>query len=162
MKTVNEKTIELLKRQVNLEAGSEIIYRNSSSVLKSQGYKGFSKFLKIEAHGERKHSMRFTKFLEKLGEIVEVNLNEVIPSKTTLKEIFEQVLEREIIIRDSIGDIITEAEKHNLDYGVVEFCLQFQKIQVKEIDTMQEIVTRLNLAGDNIAAVLILDKEYRK
>lgn len=73
-------------------------------------------------------------------------------------DIFRQALEHERKVTAAIHEIYRMALEEE-DYATRSLMEWFVNEQVEEEDTIGRIVDRLELAGDNRAAILILDAE---
>jgi ferritin len=77
--------------------------------------------------------------------------------ESTLK-VFEMALAHEKKISAHINQLYKLAKDEN-DYAFESFLKWFLDEQVEEEATAGEIIDRLKMAGDNSAAILMLDKE---
>ena len=73
-------------------------------------------------------------------------------------EIFETSLAQEQGVTQQINDLYELALKEK-DYATLQFLTWFLQEQVEEENSVQAVVDRLRLAGDNAAALLRLDSE---
>ena len=74
------------------------------------------------------------------------------------KKVLEQALAQEQGVTKQINDLY-ELALHEKDFATLQFLTWFLQEQVEEEKSVQDIVDRLRLAGDNAAALLRLDDE---
>ena len=88
-------------------------------------------------------------------------IEDVLTSYTSPKDVFEKAYAHEIQVTKWITDIYKLAIKEG-DIASQQFLDWYIEEQREEEDKMLERLNRLKLAGDNMAAILFLEKEDGK
>jgi ferritin len=106
--------------------------------------------------------MKFFDFLLDRGEHVELQPIEAPPyAFRSPLDTFEQALEHEKEITARINDLYELSAREN-DYPAQVFLSWFVTEQVEEEKSATEIVERLRMAGEDSAALLLLDGQLGK
>ena len=115
--------------------------------------------MREQAKEETNHAMKFFDFLLDRGEQVRLRSIEEPPyAFRSPLDTFEQALEHEKQVTSLIYDLYNLAGQEN-DYPAQVFLNYFVAEQVEEEKSATEIVERLRMAGEDGAALLLLDRE---
>ncbi|HJN35113.1 MAG: ferritin [Prochlorococcus sp.] len=135
-------------------------YLAMSIWLREKDLAGFSVYMQSKSQEERGHADRLIAYL--VDSDAEVELPAVLAPKRnweSIKAIFDQVYEMEQGVTASINRLYAVAEKNGersatamLDWFVAE--------QLQEEAEARFVRKRLRLAGDNSAALLLLDQQF--
>jgi ferritin len=153
---------QALNRHVQAELASSHLYLAMSAACEGTAYKGFGRWLRVQAEEERLHALKSLDFLLARGGTAQLGAIEGAPAAFgNVTEIFEQVLAHERKITALVHDLyaLALAEK---DAATQVFLQWFVSEQVEEEARALEIVEKLRLVGDRPSAALYLDKEYGK
>jgi len=128
--------------------------------LRERDLAGFSKYMQSKSQEERAHADRLIAYLVDCDEQVELPSVEAPQrSWTSTQTLFDQVYEMEQAVTASINRIYSIAEQLGersatamLDWFVAE--------QLQEEAEARFVRKRLPLAGDNSAAILLLDQQF--
>lgn len=157
MNKVIEKAIN---EQIHKEEHSSRLYLQMASWCEANGYPGAASFLYAQADEERMHMLKFVHYLNDRNGRAMMQALEAPPSEySSLKNMFEKVLEHEEYITASINDIygLTLTEK---DYTTGNFLQWFITEQIEEESSMRSILDKIKLAGDHASGALFhIDKE---
>lgn len=153
------KVIEALNDQLNFELYSGYLYLGLSLAMEDCNYKGYSAWLAAYHEEELDHAKQFISYMHKRGvkptlrtiEMAEVHEKEPI-------EVAQAVLSHEQKVSERIYRIYDLAKQAD-DYATEIFMHQFIAEQTEEEDITREIVDQFTLAGDNISAKMIIDRE---
>ncbi len=153
-----------LTRAINHHLASEFqashTYLAMSIWLREKDLAGFSQYMLEKSNEERGHAARMIAYLVDCDEDVELPTIEA-PERSwpSLQGLFEQVYELERGVTASINRLYGMAESHSersatamLDWFVAE--------QLQEEAEARFVLKRLRLAGDNSAALLLLDQQF--
>ena len=122
---------------------------------------GMANWMRIQSEEERGHALRFFDFVIDREGQVEVGAVDQPPAEFgNPVEIFAQALEHERKVTASINAIYAQAVKND-DYATQIFLQWFITEQVEEEASAAEMVERLKMAGDDRAALLMLDAEMK-
>jgi ferritin len=151
--------IELLNKQLNMELYASSLYLAMSAWADNNDWKGFAKWLLDQSCEERSHGLKILKYIEDLNELAEIEqINKPMQNWDNLVNLFETILATEIMVTESIKNIINIALEQK-DYATINFFNPFMSEQVKGISEVSHILIMLKKAGNDIAALMILDEQ---
>ena len=157
---MDKAVLDALNDQIRLELSSGYVYLSMSAQFESEAFDGFARWMRVQASEELAHAMRLFDYVNRRGG--RVALEGIDPPETEFGRplsAFRTALEHEQKVTASIHSLFELAGKHGdlatqreLDWFVTE--------QVEEEDNAQKAVDLLIRAGDNDAALLMLDREF--
>jgi ferritin len=144
------KNIEnVLNEQVEKEFYSSNLYLAMAVWAETNGLVGVSKWLYEQAAEEHIHMLKFVSYINDRGGKAIIPAIKQPPSKfKDLKTVFNQVLEHEKYISKSINNIVGIAFEEK-DFSTNTWLNFFVEEQLEEESSVQEIIDRLNLIGEN-------------
>ncbi len=156
---IKERILKALNDQINREFYASYLYLAMAAHFDLQSLDGFARWMFKQSEEEYGHAMRILNHVLERGGRVELQPIAAPPSEFgTPLDIFRQALEHEQRVTGYINDIYKMAVEEE-DYATQSLMEWFVNEQVEEEDTVGRIVDRLELAGDNRAAILMLDAE---
>lgn len=158
---LSKKIEKALNKQIRIEAESSQIYLSMASWAESKGFEGVAEFMYAQADEERAHMLRLLKYLiERGGDAVISELSKPPSDFNSPKAMFEEVLEHEIFVSESINDLvaITFEEK---DFATHNFLQWYVAEQIEEEATARTILDKINLIGDEKSGFYIFDKDVK-
>lgn len=156
---IKERILKALNDQINREFYASYLYLAMAAHFDLQSLDGFARWMFKQSEEEYGHAMRILNHVLERGGRVELQPIAAPPSEFgTPLDIFRQALEHEQRVTGYINDIYKMAVEEE-DYATQSLMEWFVNEQVEEEDTIGRIVDRLELAGDNRAAILMLDAE---
>lgn len=156
---ISDKMVKALNDQINMELGSGYAYLAMSAYFLDKGLKGFAQWMRSQAAEELGHAMRIFDYLDdRSGRITLQPVGQPQGSWQNNLEVFKDALAHEIAVTDSIHNLVSMATEEK-DWGTVRFLDWFVNEQVEEESSVGDVVTKIELVGDNPAAVYVLDKE---
>ena len=159
---ISKKVAEELLKQVNREFLSERLYIAMEYYFKSLDLNGYARLFNDYALEERNHAYKMLEFLDEHNCSTTISgIEDVLTSYTSPKDVFEKAYAHEIQVTKWITDIYKLAIKEG-DIASQQFVDWYIEEQREEEDKMLERLNRLKLAGDNMAAILFLEKEDGK
>ena len=151
---------DAFNEQIKNELYSGYLYLAMAAHFAEQNLDGFAGWMRMQALEELKHGMRLYDHLVERGAHIELQAIAQPPSSFGAPQaIFEQALEHEQEVTAMITRLfeLSRAEK---DYPS-ELALQwFIDEQVEEEDQASRAVEQLRMAGENRAALLMLDRQF--
>ena len=156
---VSEKINEIMNEQINKEFYSGYLYLSMSANLHELGLFGFSNWLKVQAKEEVEHGLKLLDYL--LERSSYVTLKQIKTPNFEfkgVKSVFETLYEHEQCITNSVMNIAKLAEEE-CDRKTLTFIDWFIEEQVEEEQQVKDIIKRLEVFGENNAALYLLDKE---
>lgn len=151
-----------LNDQINNELAASYSYLAMSAHLESTVYGGFAKWMRIQSEEEREHAMKIYSYLaDRSGKIVLTGLAQPKGEYESVKEIFDAALEQERRTTSQINQLYETASEEK-DYTTMEFLGWFLTEQVEEEKVAENLVERIDLAGENLNSLVRLDYEAAK
>ncbi len=156
---VSEKINEIMNEQINKEFYSGYLYLSMSAHLHELGLFGFSKWLKIQAKEEVEHGLKLLDYLlERNSYITLKQIRTPEFEFKDVKSVFETLYEHEKCITNSVMSIAKLAEDE-CDRKTLTFIDWFIEEQVEEEQQVKDIIKRLDMFGEDTAALYLMDKE---
>ena len=156
---MNEKVAYLLNDQINKEFYSAYLYLDMANFYTQKGLDGFANWYEIQAKEEQDHAMLMYQYLQNNGEKVTL---EAIgkPDKTfnTLMDPLNEGLEHEKYVTSLINTIYAAAKEVN-DYRTTQFLDWFVKEQGEEEKNSMDLITKMELFGDDARSLYLLNSE---
>ena len=153
---------QALNRHVAAELSSSHLYLAMAAACEGTVYRGFARWLRVQAEEERLHALKSLDFLLARGGTARLGAVEAPPAAFgTITEVFEKVLAHEQGVTALVHDLHATAVAEK-DTASQVFLQWFVSEQVEEEARATEIVEKLRLVGDRPGAALYLDKEYGK
>lgn len=159
---ISKKVAEELLKQADREFLSERLYIAMEYYFKSLDLNGYARLFNDYALEERTHAYKMLDFLDEHNCSTKISgIEDVLTTYSSPKDVFEKAYAHEIQVTKWITDIYKLAIKEG-DIASQKFLDWYIEEQREEEDKMFERLNRLKLAGDNIAAILFLEKEDGK
>ena len=151
---------KLVNEQIAHEFYAAYLYLAMAAHFEEQNYEGFAKWMRLQAKEETGHAMRLYDYLVERGARVELHQIDQPPRDFgTPQEAFRAALKHEQKVTGLINDIYAAAVKAN-DYPTQIMLQWFITEQVEEEDSTGTAVEQLEMAGENRAALLMLDQQF--
>ena len=159
MPQMNEKVLDGLNRQINREFFAAYLYLSMSAEFDRRSLDGFAAWMRAQAREEMTHAMRLVDHLLERGAKVTLDaIEKPDASFDSALEAFEAALEHESKVTEWIHELYDLAVEHH-DHPAQLVLEWFVTEQVEEEDSVGTVVDQLRMAGDNQAAILMLDRE---
>ena len=159
---ISKKVAEELLKQADREFLSERLYIAMEYYFKSLDLNGYARLFNDYALEERAHAYKMLNFLDEHNCSTKISgIKDVLTTYTSPKDVFEKAYAHEVQVTKWITDIYKLAIKEG-DIASQKFLDWYIEEQREEEDKMFERLNRLKLAGDNMAAILFLEKEDGK
>lgn len=158
---LNQTIQNLLNQQIAKELYASNLYLAMSGHFAQANLNGMATWMRVQSGEERGHALRFFDFVIDREGQVEIGAVDQPPTEFGAPvEIFKQALEHERKVTASINNIYAHAVQEG-DYATQVFLQWFISEQVEEEASATEMVERLTMAGDDRAALLMLDAEMK-
>lgn len=158
-----DKTMQdALNAQINAEQYSAQLYLAMSAAMETKSFRGFARWLRVQASEETTHAMKLIDFVLDRGGQLELHPIAAPPVEFGgVIQLFEEVLKHERSITARINALF-ELARSGKDYAS-EITLQWYVTeQIEEEANVGLILDRLHAIGDQGGAVWYLDKELGK
>ena len=159
---LNKKIVSLMNEQITKEFHSAYLYLDFANFYESKGLLGFANWFKIQGKEELDHGLLFYQYLQNNGEKVKFDKIEAPDVEVeTFMDPLEESLKQEQFVTDCINMIYREAEVLK-DYRSMELLDWFIKEQGEEETSAQELISKMELFGEDSSGLYLLDKECGK
>lgn len=150
---------DAVNEQIGKEFYAGYFYLAISAHFEAESLLGFARWMRLQAQEELEHAMKLFDFMNHRGATVELRAIEAPPSDFgTPLSLFERALEHEQEVTRLIHHLYDLAvQKH--DHATQLELQWFITEQVEEEDNVGTVVDQLRMAGENEAAILMLDRE---
>ena len=156
---LSKKMEKALNAHMNEEMYSFYIYLSMSAYLDASYLKGMAAWMQQQAKEEMAHAMKFYHYIqERNADVTLLAIAQPAKSWEGALAVFENAYAHEQHITARINALYELAVKEN-DHATAGFLQWFIKEQVEEEASVDPIVHRLKLAGDNIGALYMIDRE---
>ncbi|MCD6597518.1 MAG: ferritin [Bacteroidales bacterium] len=146
---LSTKVEELLNAQVEKEGYSSLLYLSMASWAETKGFPGISQWLYAQADEEKNHMLEFVHYInDRGGKALISGLKKPQDNYQGIKQLFNDVMSHEQFISASINDIVGLCIEER-DYTTQNWLQAFVAEQIEEEASVQAILDRLNLIGDN-------------
>jgi len=148
-----------INSQIKNEYYSSYLYLSMAAYCESINFAGFSGWLRNQSEEELIHALRFFDYmLDRDGRVVLDTIVQPPSEFGSLLEIFQQVLDHEKEVTGTINRLYEIAVAEN-DHATAVELQWFIQEQVEEEKSASDMVENIKLAGDNSAALLMLDRQ---
>jgi len=146
--------------QIRNELYAGYMYLAMSAHFEHGNLEGFARWMRLQAQEELEHAMRLYDHVNRVGGRVTLRAIDQPPAEfESPLDVFRKALEHEREVTKMINELF-ELARSESDYPT-ELVLQwFIDEQVEEEDSASRAVDQLELAGDNKAALLMLDRSF--
>ena len=156
---MDQKVAYLLNDQINKEFYSAYLYLDMANFYSRKGLDGFANWYEIQAKEEQDHAMLMYQYLH--NNDVEVTLEAIAkPAKafSTLMDPLKAGLEHEKYVTSLINNIYSAAVAVN-DFRTTQFLDWFIKEQGEEEKNSTDLITKMELFGDDARSLYMLNSE---
>lgn len=157
---LDSATEEDLIRACYQELNASRLYQHVSNQLTYLGFFGAASHFKSESSDEISHYQKHVDYMNDRGSVAPVPASPYYgdkPAITSLKDALVIAYNAEL----DLGKLYETWYKNALDEDVTtaQYLLQFLEIQRENVGEYSDWLARLDLCGDNQAAILMIDKE---
>ncbi|MEN8376650.1 MAG: ferritin [Gemmatimonadota bacterium] len=151
---------DAINDQIRNELYSGYVYLAMAAHFEENNLSGFAHWMRLQAQEELGHGMRLYDYLLDRGGHVTLEAIEQPPVEWgSPLSIFEHALEHERSVTGMI-DALYELAKEKHDHATQVALQWFITEQVEEEASAEDAVAQLRMAGDNAAALLMLDQKF--
>ncbi len=156
---LSPKLAKLLNEQINNEMSSSYAYLAMAAWFEQTPYTGFAQWMFAQSREETMHALKFYQYVaDRDGK---VDLEPIAKPKqdfTSPLDVFTHSLKQEQKVTQQINEIYEAAEQLR-DHAAKNLLLWFLNEQMEEEKTVRDMLERLELAGNDAASLLVLDRE---
>ncbi len=148
-----------INAQINRELFSAYFYLGLSAQAESSNLTGTASWFMAKHGEEMAHALKMYRYLLDQDATVELEAVSAPPAKTAgIMDMFEQTLSHERSVTGAINDLVDHAA-HEKDHATHIFLQWFVTEQIEEEATVNDILGRLRLFGDQGQGLLMIDNE---
>jgi ferritin len=152
----------LLNQQIKKEAHSSSIYLAMASWCNRNGFDYSADYFFKQAEEERHHQLKFYKYvLDMGGTAISPEISNIKNEYNSFREVFEEALEQEINITQSIKNIAARCYKEQ-DFVTIEFLNWFFKEQREEEYKARRALELFEVIGEEGTGRWEIDKHVGK
>jgi ferritin len=156
---ITQRLQEELNEQIKYELYSAYMYMAMSAYCSDRNLSGFAHWMRMQAEEEVDHAMRFYNFLLERGGRVELQAIDRPPVEYgSPLQVMEKSLEHERFVTSRINQLYDVAVEE-ADHPAAVMLQWFITEQVEEEATIDEIVQRMKMFGEEGPALLMVDSQ---
>lgn len=156
---ISKKMQDALNNQINAEFYSSYLYLAMAAHFEDTNMNGFANWMSMQSAEEYGHAMKIYNYLNEVG--AKVELSAIDKPKSGWKEpvdAFKDALEHEKKVTKMINDL-ADLSVEEKDHATNIFLHWFVTEQVEEVASVEDIVNKFELIGDNKGALFMFDRE---
>lgn len=159
---ISDKIRNILNEQINKEFYSAYLYLAMSAYFDEIGLYGFSNWTKVQAREEVDHGMiLFDYMIDRNTKVELLNIGTPDSDFTSPMQVFEKILAHEIKVTESINRVAALTDDE-CDLATRNFIDWYIAEQVEEEASVRDVITKLNMFGEEKASLYLLDKEFKE
>ena len=156
---MDQKVAELLNDQINKELYSAYLYLDMANFYDTKGLDGFDNWYEIQAKEEQDHAMLIYKYLHNNSQSVTLGaIGKPDKEFKTLMDPLKAAHAHEEYVTGLINAIYAAAQAAN-DFRTTQFLDWFIKEQGEEEKNSSDMITKMELFGDDAKALYMLNSE---
>lgn len=155
---LKEEIVDILNKQVQMEAHSSAAYLAMAGWCDINGYDNCAAHFFKQSDEERKHQLKLFHYL------ADMECNAISPSIgdskhefPSLRSVFEHALEMEISVTDAIHDIVRACRTH-ADLATEEFMRWFVQEQIEEEYVARRTLELFDVLGEDKIALGMIEE----
>ena len=148
-----------MNEQIKNELESYYIYLSMAAWLHSKALDGMGHWMRVQAHEEMLHAMKFFNHLiDRGGKVALKDLKQLKVQWKSPLEVFQDALEHEKFISKKINDLMSIARQEK-EYASEPLLAWFTDEQIEEESNANKITEQLEMVGADKSGLLMLDRE---
>ncbi len=156
---IPEKVNAAMNEQIKNELESYYIYLSMAAYFHSISLDGMAHWMRVQAHEEMEHAMKFMDhILDRGGKVELLDLKQLKTSWSTPLEAWEDAYKHEQFISSKINELTTIAREER-DYPAEPILAWFAAEQIEEEATSSKIVDEVAMVDNAKAGIILLDRE---
>jgi len=156
---LSEKLQKALNEQINNELFAAYQYLAMAEYFAAMNLDGFAHWMRLQREEEICHAMKIFDFvIDRDGRVKLSAIAGPSAKFASPLDVLKKALEHERAVTEKINALYTSAKKEN-DYPTEALMQWFVLEQVEEEASALKVVERLEMAGDDKAALLMIDRE---
>lgn len=156
---LSDKIQAILNEHIEMELEAAQIYKAMASWCEYKGFKGAAHYFSLHYKEEVDHMDKIYKYmLDRCALPKTPQVKKVLDKYSNFKSVIIKAFEHEVYVENAYKKSLDKvwAEK---DQSTFEFLQWYVKEQVEEVAGFSNILDRLEIAGNDASAILLIDKE---
>lgn len=154
---IKQELLDAINDQINYELESYYIYLSMSAYFSSMNLDGMAHWMRVQAHEEMIHAMKFfDHIIERGGKVVLKDIKQLKTSWSSPKEAWDNAYEHEQLITSRINNLMAIARKIQ-DFTSEPLLQWFVNEQIEEEVNTSKISQQMALIKDNPQGLFMLD-----
>ena len=156
---LSKKMEKTLNEQINKEIYSAYLYMSMSAHSTTSGLTGFANWFMVQYHEEMEHAMKIYDYVnDQGGKVILMAIDQPPSDFKGPMDMFQKTLKHEQFVTKSINGLVDLAIKEK-DHATQIFLQWFVTEQIEEEGNDNDIIAKLELAGDKGNGLFMIDKE---
>ena len=156
---IPKRVNEAMNDQIRNELESFYIYLAMASYFHSISLDGMAHWMRVQAHEETVHAMKFMDHvIDRGGDVTLMDLKQLKTRWSSPREAWQQAYEHEQFITSKINEL-TALAREERDYLSEPLLAWFLAEQIEEEATSGKIAEQVNMVGETNAGLILLDRE---
>jgi ferritin len=156
---IGKKLNDAMNEQIKNELESYYIYLSMAAWLHSKALDGMGHWMRVQAHEEMLHAMKFFNHLiDRGGKVALKDLKQLKTQWKSPIEVFQDAYEHEKFISKKINDLMSIARQEK-EYASEPLLAWFTDEQIEEESNANKITEQLEMVGTDKSGLLMLDRE---
>jgi len=156
---IGKKLNDAINEQIKNELESYYIYLSMAAWLHSKALDGMGHWMRVQAHEEMLHAMKFFNHLiDRGGKVALKDLKQLKIQWKSPLEVFQDAFEHEKFISKKINDLMSIARQEK-EYASEPLLAWFTDEQIEEESNASKITEQLEMIGADKSGLLMLDRE---
>jgi len=156
---IPQRVNEAINGQIKNELESYYIYLSMAAYFHSLSLDGMAHWMRVQAHEEMIHAMKFMDHLiDRGGTVTLLDLKQLKTQWSSPLEAWEDAYKHEQFITSKINELTTIAREER-DYPSEPVLAWFSAEQIEEEATSGKIAAEIGMVGEAKAGLILLDRE---
>lgn len=158
-RSLTDDTEKMLNEQIRMEGLSSAAYLSMASWCEMTGYENSAQFLYMHSEEERMHMLKLFHYINDAGgHAIQPEITDIKHHYNSLREVFEEILEHEIAVTNSINKIVNHCGEIK-DFTTMNFLNWFVEEQREEETLARRAVELFDIIGEDGVGLWTIDKE---
>ncbi len=156
---IKQEVLNAMNDQINYELESYYIYLSMAAYFSSLNLEGMAHWMRVQAHEEMIHAMKFFDHIIDRGGKVELKDIKQLKTKwSSPKEVWDNAYAHEQLITSRINNLL-EISRKTQDYTSEPLLQWFVNEQIEEEVNTSKISQQMAMINENPQGLFMLDKE---
>ncbi len=156
---LDPKIEDALNNQINHEIASAYNYLAMAAFLERKNMTGMAHWMLLQRQEELEHAMRLYRYvLDRGGKVALAAVAKPQSDFASIHKVFDEAQKMEVENTTAINDVYAKAVELN-DYATQSNLKWFLDEQVEEEKLMDEVLSLVELAGEDTSALLVLNRQ---